>query len=110
MNALNEFKFTGRLSSDVETSKRANGDSIAKFSIAVDNPFKKDADGNYCTDFFLVVTYGSTADYASKNLGKGDLVTCCGSVHNNNYTKEDGTKVYGFRFDAEAVQRLVKKQ
>lgn len=77
----------GRMTADPELKfTQANGFPVCTFSIAVDRPYRKDAEKE--ADFFRVVAWRNTAEYISKYFHKGDLVNLIGRLHNNKYTAE----------------------
>lgn len=78
---------------------------LCTFSIAVNRRFK-DKDGNVPCDFFNVNVWRGQAKSCSQYLKKGSQVAVMGEMQNNNYDKEDGTKVYGFVISASNVQFL----
>ena len=85
---------TCRLTKDSEVRYSADGKAIAKFDIAIPKTFKKEGEPD--ANFFNCIAFGKTAEAFDKcNVGKGTKILIEGEVQNNNYTKQDGTKVYG---------------
>ncbi len=66
-----------------------SGTKVAKFSLAVDNPFKKDD-----PSFPNFVAFGKTADFIEKWIDKGGRVVVESNLKTGSYEKDDGTKVY----------------
>lgn len=91
MNMMNKVMIMGRMTADPELKfTQANGFAVCTFSIAVDRPYRKDAEKE--ADFFRVVAWRNTAEYISKYFHKGDLVNLMGRLHNNKYTAEGETQ------------------
>ena len=91
---MNRVIFTGRLTKDAEIRYSADGKAVARFDFAVNRTFKREGEAD--ADFFSCVAFGKTAEAFEKcSIGKGTKLLIEGEVRNNNYTKQDGTKVYG---------------
>lgn len=65
------------------------GNAVARFTLAVNRPFKKDE-----TDFIQCVAFGKQAETISQYVTKGQQIAISGSVRTGSYDKQDGTKVY----------------
>jgi single-strand DNA-binding protein len=85
----------GRLTKDPE-SKETSGGMIAKFSVASDNQ-----DRDKTTTFFNCTSFGKSAEFATKYLTKGRLVSVVGSIKSSQgsdgktYWNVDASKVEG---------------
>lgn len=90
----------GRLTKDVEV--RTGTMTVAKFSLAVDRKYKKE--GEPTADFHTCVAFGKQADFCHKYLSKGTKVIVVGRLQNDNYTKQDGTKVYGYSIICDEIE------
>lgn len=84
---MNRAILMGRLTKDPEIRATQNGDSIARYTLAVD----RRGDG---TDFISCVTFKKSAEFAEKYLKKGMKICVTGRIQTGSYTKKDGTKVY----------------
>lgn len=91
---MNKVILSGRLTRDPEIrySQAENSMAIARFTLAVDNPFKKDGD-NSC-DFINCVAFGKTAEVAEKYFRQGTKLIVEGRWQTGSYTNKDGIKVY----------------
>ena len=90
---MQKFIATGRLVRDIEVRFSADGKPVVKFDFAINKRFKKEGEKD---DFFSCVAFGTTAENLDKlKVAKGTKLLIEGEVHNNNYEKQDGTKVYG---------------
>ncbi len=76
---LNRVILIGRLTRDPELRYTNNGKAVARFTLAVDRPFKNQA-GERETDFINVVVWGPQADNCSKYLSKGKLAAVDGRL------------------------------
>ena len=107
---MNKGFFMGRLCKDPEIRYSNNGNQtcIAKFNLAVDRRFKRDGEPD--ADFFQIVAFGKLGEFAEKYLHKGTKVVIEYEVRNNNYTNNDGQKVYGFQFIANSIEFAESKR
>ena len=94
---MNKLVLMGRLTKDVEV-KQANNTTIAKITIAVRRRMAKDG----ASDFFNIVAFGNNADFVAKYFSKGQQISVCGRLQNNNYEHE-GKKVYTNEIIAEEI-------
>lgn len=89
---MNRTIIMGRITADLELRKTNSGKELVNFSVAVDQPVK---DGEKKADFFRCTAWGSTAQFITKNFGKGAMILLEGSMHNDNYTDDKGVNHYG---------------
>ena len=89
---MNVLVMMGRLTRDPEVRYGANGNAVARFSLAVDRRFKRE--GQADADFFNCVSFGRQAEFVEKYLRKGIKVVIQGSLQNDNYTNREGQMVY----------------
>src|SRR5205823_3498076 len=76
--------------------------------IAVDR-FTKDESGNYETDFFNVVAWRRSAEFAANYLTKGRLVSVDGRLQTRSWVAQDGTKRSVVEIVADNIQGLDRK-
>lgn len=86
---LNLTVMTGRMVADPELKTTTSGVSVTSFRIAVSRNYKNSA-GEYDSDFFNVVAWRNTAEFASKYFKKGDLFTIQGHFEVRKYTDKNG--------------------
>lgn len=95
MNMRNFGICEGRLTSDVRLMPNADGSASARFTVAVDDNYRKN--GSKSTQFVPFRAFLKDKDtlgpYAY--MHKGDLIGVGYEVRNNNYVAKDGTPVYG---------------
>lgn len=88
---LNVIAVMGRLVADPELRKTTTGVSTTTFTIACDRNFVK-AGAERQTDFFDIVAWRSTAEFACKYFRKGQLVAANGSLQTRSYEDKNGVK------------------
>lgn len=91
---MNNVAMIGNLGKDPEIRYTGSGIAVANFSIAVQRPFKNKQTNEYETDWFNCTAFRKTAELVAGSFSKGSKIAFIGRVQNNNYTKDDGTKVY----------------
>lgn len=100
----NVFAFTGRITKDLEVKEVSNNMKVLNFSIAVDNPYKKDD-----VSFFDIVAFGNKAENTAKYCGKGSKVAVDGSVKQERFTDKEGNNRSVVRFNANNIEFLDNK-
>ena len=90
--SMNRVLVMGRLTKDPELRHTGNGIAVASFSIAVDRDHSTKEDGTKDTDFFDVVAWRSTAEFAEKYLTKGRMIGVDGRLQSRTYEDKDGNK------------------
>lgn len=90
---MNNISLVGRLTKDPEGKSLNNGTPVATFSIAVNRDYK-DKEGNIGVDFIPIELLGSIADFATKYLKKGRLVSVTGTLRIELYEKDGSKKSY----------------
>jgi single-strand DNA-binding protein len=98
---LNKVIIMGRLTADPKVSQTPSGISYCKFIVAVDRPFRKDAERQ--TDFIRVTTWRNTAEFVGKYFTKGRMIIVEGRIQNNDYTDANGVKHYLMDVSADNV-------
>ena len=91
---MNNVSLVGRLTKDVDlryTTKNAK--AVGSFVLAVDRDIKKVVE-NKTTDFIPVVTWGKTAEFASKYFAKGHRIALQGSIHTRMWEDDKKNKHY----------------
>lgn len=100
----NVFAFTGRITKDLEVKEVSNNLKVLNFSLAVDNPYKKDD-----VSFFDIVAFGPKAENTAKYCGKGSKVAVDGSVKQERFTDKEGNNRSVVRFNANNIEFLDSK-
>ena len=94
---------TGRITKDLEL-KQAGQTTVTNFSLAVDNPFKRDD-----TSFFDVVAFGKTAELLNNYCSKGSKVLIEGNLKQDRFTDKEGNNRSVVRVVANRVEFLDSK-
>ena len=101
---MNKVILMGNLTRDPEI-RYAQGDNslaIARFTVAVNRRFARQGDTD--TDFFNCTAFGKQAEFLERYFRKGSRILLSGRVENNNYTNNNGEKVYSVQVIAEEVE------
>lgn len=87
---MNKVILIGNLTRDPElTFAAGSGTAIARFSLAVKRPFKKDE-----TDFINCIAFGKPGETIAQYVTKGRQLAVTGSIRTGSYDAKDGTKRY----------------
>ena len=105
---LNLTVMTGRMVETPELKTTANNVSVTVFRIAVSRNYKVNEE--YPTDFFNVVAWRSTAEFAAKHFKKGDLLSVQGRFGTRKYTDKNGNQRTAFEVVANNVQFVESKR
>lgn len=95
--SINVAVIAGHLTKDVELLKTQKGNSVAKFTVAVNGI-------NDNTDFINCVAWNKLADIVNMYCKKGDLVTVEGRISVRNYENQQGQRIYITEIVASNVQ------
>jgi len=98
---LNKIMLMGRLTRDPELRHTQNNTPVAGFSLAVERTYSKEKEKE--TDFFDIVAWRNTAEFASKNFKKGQLVCVDGRLQRRQWTDNEGNNRYAFEVVADSV-------
>ena len=75
---MNKWIGIGRLCNEPEVTSGKNGNSIAKYRLAVNRDYKKD--GQQEADFLNCVAFGKSADFVQGYLHKGMKIAVEGRI------------------------------
>lgn len=101
---MNSVALIGRLTKDPETTYMPSGNSVCKFTLAVNRL------GKYDADFIRIVTWNKVAENCNKYLAKGSQVGIQGRIQTGSYKNKDGQTVYTTDVIANNVEFLSKSQ
>ncbi|PTH37104.1 single-stranded DNA-binding protein, partial [Staphylococcus agnetis] len=99
----NSVILTGRITKDLEL-KPAGQTQVTNFSMAVDNPFKKDD-----ASFFDIVAFGKTAELLNNYCGKGSKVLIEGNLKQDRFQDKQGNNRSAVRVIANRIEFLDSK-
>ena len=105
---INRVVLVGRLTRDPELKRTAAGNSLATFTVAVDNR-TKNPDGTRGTTFVPCVCFQQSADNMVKFTRKGALVGVEGRLNQRSYQRQDGTNAKVIEVLCDSVQFLEPK-
>ena len=107
---MQRLMIIGNLGRDPETRYTQSGKSITTLNVGTSER-KTDKEGNHVTEteWFRVVTFGSTADACQKFLRKGSQIYVEGRLKTRTYTK-DGQEARITEVLADNVQFLDRKE
>ena len=88
---MNLIAITGNVATDIEVRKTQSGVSVANFRVAVRRKYRN-ANGQHDADFFSVVAWRQSAEFAEKYLTKGRKVCVVGQMQSRQYDAQDGSK------------------
>ena len=107
---MNSVILIGRLSRDPDVRYTQSQLAVARFTVAVDRPPRRDAQGDQPTaDFIDVTAFGKTAEIIERFFTKGRWICVQGRIQNNNYTNKDGATVYTYQVVADRIEFVGKK-
>ncbi|PTF94593.1 single-stranded DNA-binding protein [Staphylococcus chromogenes] len=99
----NSVILTGRITKDLEL-KSAGQKQVTNFSMAVDNPFKRDD-----ASFFDIVAFGKTAELLNNYCGKGSKILIEGNLKQDRFQDKQGNNRSAVRVIANRVEFLDSK-
>ena len=100
---LNKVIIMGRITRDPELRNTKSGIEMCNFSVAVERPFKDKVSGEKITDFLDCAAFRGTAKFVCTYFKRGSMILVEGSIQNNHYTDDSGTKHYAEKIMVENV-------
>ena len=101
---LNKVFITGNLTKDPETTTVANGDTMCRFTIAVNRRYTNKQTGEKDVDFFNVTCWRGLAESCGRFLAKGKKVMVMGSLENRQFDDKDGNRKFYTDIIADEVE------
>lgn len=106
---MNQIFLLGRLVKNNELRYTTSQIAILNNTIAVERAFSKSEEKT--TDFINLVFFKKTAELVSKYTSKGSQIAVIGSLHQDTYVSEDGSKKTTYKVIVSEVKFLdTKKQ
>lgn len=102
---MNKVILIGNLAADPESRTTQSGVQQCTLRLAVQRRFAN-PQGQREADFFNVVCWRQTAEFAARYLSKGRKIAVEGSIQNRSYTAQDGSKRYVTEINAEHIESL----
>ncbi|MDR1998249.1 MAG: single-stranded DNA-binding protein [Candidatus Margulisbacteria bacterium] len=103
----NKVFLIGRLTRDPETRYTSAGVAVARFSLAINRPQRRDSTNNE-VDFIRVVAWRKLAEICNEYLRKGKLVAIEGRLQISAYEK-NGQRLQSAEVIADNMQMLDRK-
>lgn len=102
---MNKVILIGNLAADPESRTTQSGVQQCTLRLAVQRRFANQQ-GQREADFFNVICWRQTAEFAARYLSKGRKIAVEGSIQNRSYTAQDGSKRYVTEINAEHIESL----
>lgn len=106
---MNVVALIGRLVADPELRYTPSGVAVTSLRIAVDRGIKSQS-GEKESDFFDVVVWEKSAEYASNYLTKGQRVGVSGRLQQRTWVQQDGQKRSKIDIVAQRIEGLDRPQ
>ena len=107
---MNQIFLIGRLVKNNELRYTTNQIAILNNTIAVERKVKS-SNGEKATDFINIVMFKTTAEAVNKYTAKGSQIAIIGSLHQDIYVSDDGSKKTTYKVIVGEVKFLdTKKQ
>lgn len=90
---MNKVILCGRTTKDAEIRTTKEGMAIARFTLAIDRPKKKNGEENGA-DFINCLAFDKTAELIEKYVPKGRKILIEGRWQTGSYDNNEGKKVY----------------
>ena len=106
---MNKVVLMGRLvrEPEIRYTQGAEPIAVARYVLAVDRRYKKDGESG--ADFISCTTFGKSAEFAEKYLGKGIKIAVSGRIQTGSYVNRYGTKVYTNLQKAREAIKMIHK-
>ena len=101
---MNKVILIGHLAADPESRTTQSGVAQCTLRLAVTRRFADKQTGKRESDFFNVICWRQTAEFAAKYLSKGRKVAVEGSLLTRSYDAQDGSKRYVTEVIADNVE------
>ncbi|MGL5732948.1 MAG: single-stranded DNA-binding protein [Metamycoplasmataceae bacterium] len=98
---MNKVLLVGRISAKPTMFESKNAKTYARATIAISRDFSKDV-----SDFIPLTVFGSTAEYFSKYVNKGDLLSIEGTIQASSYRNDKNEIVNSFSVVPSSVKHL----
>lgn len=106
---MNVVALIGRLVADPELRYTPGGTAVTTLRLAVDKQSKSDS-GERDADFFDVIAWEKSAEYASNYLVKGQRIAVQGRLQQQSWVQQDGQKRSKVQVVAQRLQGFDKPQ
>lgn len=101
---MNSVNLIGRLTDEPRFAYTLSNKAIAKFILAVDNPYKTDK-----SNFIRVVAWGKVAELVNQTLRKGMKIGLTGSIVTDSYKDSNDVMHYTTEVNMDQLTFCEKK-
>lgn len=106
---INKVILIGNVGKDPEVKHLDKGVSVAKFSLATSETYKKDNQKVTNTEWHNIVAWRGLAEVAEKYVKKGTPLYIEGKIRTRSWDDKDGNKRYTTEIVADTMQLLGQK-
>lgn len=99
---LNNCTIQGRLTRDPELRYNASNTPVVSFALACSRS-RKNANGEYDTDFIDCISFGKTAEFVKNWFAKGMMAIVVGRIQSRNWEDRNGNKRTSVEINANEV-------
>ena len=99
---LNKIILQGRLTKDLELRYTQSNTAVCGGTLAVQRS-RKDADGQYQSDFVDIVLWGKLAEHAHTWFHKGDMCIVSGRLESRDWQDKNGNKRRSWEVQCESI-------
>lgn len=103
---MNQTNLIGRMTQDPEMKYTASGVAVARFTLAVERPFKDKTTGKREADFIPCLVWRKQAEHVANYCRKGSQVGVTGRIQTGSFEGKDGSRVYMTEVVCENVKFL----
>lgn len=104
---MNNITIIGNLTKDLELKYLpTNNTPVVNYTLAVNNPFRKDEEGNTTADFINCVTFGKQAENLATYMAKGCKVAVNGRLQVRQWQDQEGNNRYSTEVVTNSVEFL----
>ena len=108
MSGVNKVIIIGRMGKDPEV-KQAGQNTVANFSLATDESYKKDGQKVEKTEWHNIVAWGRLAEIVRDYTSKGSQIYVEGKLQTRQWDDKQGNKRYTTEIVAQSIQLLGSK-
>ena len=105
---MNDCKFLGRLTRDIELKYTPGGTAIAEFGLAVSRSYKDKSTGEYGVDFVECQVWAERGETVAKYFSKGDPILVHTEARLDSWEDKEGKKRSKISFNVNSFEFVPK--
>lgn len=106
-NLVNSVRLIGNLGTNPEVKTLNDNRKVVKLNLATSESYKKqNGEKEVITTWHSLTAWNNNAEFASKYLGKGDMIAVDGKLRNRSYEDKQGVKHWTFEIEIHEIQIL----